>query len=101
MIKKLTLCIIHQHPRVLLGMKKRGFGMGRWNGFGGKVEAGETIEDATRREVGEENEGVRLFGSSDTDRFGPWSNIRTAEQIRECIETLELLDKAIAEPAKS
>ena len=59
MIKKLTLCIIHQHPRVLLGMKKRGFGMGRWNGFGGKVEAGETIEDATRREVGEEA-GIKI-----------------------------------------
>ena len=23
--------------RILLGMKKRGFGAGRWNGFGGKV----------------------------------------------------------------
>lgn len=35
-------------------MKKRGFGAGRWNGFGGKVEPGETIEDATKREVWEE-----------------------------------------------
>src|SRR3990167_5319839 len=52
--KQLTLCIIHEHPRVLLGMKKRGFGEGRWNGFGGKVDAGETIEDAARREVLEE-----------------------------------------------
>ncbi|MEK7607017.1 MAG: DNA mismatch repair protein MutT, partial [Patescibacteria group bacterium] len=38
--KLLTLCFIHQSPRILLGMKKRGFGAGRWNGFGGKVEAG-------------------------------------------------------------
>lgn len=50
----LTLCIIHQHPRILLGLKKRGFGTGRWNGFGGKVNSGETIEDATKREVKEE-----------------------------------------------
>ncbi len=35
-------------------MKKRGFGAGRWNGFGGKVHAGETIEEAARREVKEE-----------------------------------------------
>lgn len=50
----MTLCIIHQHPKVLLGMKKKGFGAGRWNGFGGKVEEGETIEDAVRRELLEE-----------------------------------------------
>ncbi len=50
----LTLCLIHDDERVLLGMKKRGFGAGRWNGFGGKVREGETIEEATRREVLEE-----------------------------------------------
>ncbi len=54
MKKILTLCLVHQHPRVLLGMKKRGFGAGKWNGFGGKVEAGETIEAAARRELKEE-----------------------------------------------
>ena len=53
-IKPLTLCIIHQHQKVLLGMKKRGFGAGRWNGFGGKLSAGETIEDAAKRELQEE-----------------------------------------------
>ncbi len=52
--KIMTLCIVHQHPKVLLGMKKRGFGAGRWNGFGGKVLAGESVEDAARREVLEE-----------------------------------------------
>jgi len=35
-------------------MKKRGFGAGRWNGFGGKVLSGETIEAAARRELTEE-----------------------------------------------
>ncbi len=52
--KQLTLTIIHQHPKVLLGMKKRGFGVGRWNGFGGKVNPGETVERAARRELQEE-----------------------------------------------
>ncbi|HDZ85913.1 MAG TPA: 8-oxo-dGTP diphosphatase [Candidatus Moranbacteria bacterium] len=50
----MTLCVIHQHPRVLLGMKKRGFGEGRYNGFGGKVHKGETIEEAAKREMLEE-----------------------------------------------
>jgi len=49
-----TLCIVHQHPKVLLGMKKRGFGEGRWNGFGGKLQEGETVEEAARRELFEE-----------------------------------------------
>ncbi|TSC68139.1 MAG: 7,8-dihydro-8-oxoguanine triphosphatase [Parcubacteria group bacterium Gr01-1014_72] len=49
-----TLVIVHTHPKVLLGYKKRGFGMGRWNGFGGKARAGEIIEDAARRELKEE-----------------------------------------------
>lgn len=35
-------------------MKKRGFGQGRWNGFGGKLEENETIEEAAKREVLEE-----------------------------------------------
>jgi len=35
-------------------MKKRGFGAGRWNGFGGKVQPDESIEDAAKREILEE-----------------------------------------------
>ena len=47
--KILTLLFVLEPGRVLLGMKKRGFGMGRWNGFGGKVQAGETIEEGAIR----------------------------------------------------
>ena len=54
MKKLLTLTIIHNHPKILLGMKKKGFGEGRWNGFGGKVEEGEGIEEAALRELHEE-----------------------------------------------
>lgn len=53
-IKILTLIIIQKNGKVLLGMKKRGFGKDRLNGFGGKVEEGESIENAARREVKEE-----------------------------------------------
>lgn len=35
-------------------MKKRGFGAGRWNGFGGKLQEQETVEMAAIRELKEE-----------------------------------------------
>lgn len=54
MKKVMTLCIIRKEDKVLLGMKKRGFGMGKWNGFGGKVNLNETILEAAKRELKEE-----------------------------------------------
>ena len=39
---------------ICLAMKKRGFGMGRWNGVGGKVNDNESIEEAAQREAKEE-----------------------------------------------
>lgn len=51
---QLTLCLIRNQTHILLGLKKRGFGQGRWNGFGGKVEHGESIVAAACREVKEE-----------------------------------------------
>lgn len=56
MKKILTLVLIESDGKVLLGMKKRGFGEGRWNGFGGKLAWGETIQEAAVREVEEETQ---------------------------------------------
>lgn len=53
-MKQLTLVIVKDKSQVLLGMKKRGFGAGRYNGFGGKVEESETILEAAMRELREE-----------------------------------------------
>lgn len=57
---------MHQQQKVLLGYKKRGFGAGKWNGFGGKVEDGEQIFDAARREIKEEA-GIEI---ADLDHLG-------------------------------
>ena len=54
-MKQATLCIVRDGNRILLGMKKRGFGSGKYNGFGGKVENAETIEAAALRELREES----------------------------------------------
>jgi 8-oxo-dGTP diphosphatase/2-hydroxy-dATP diphosphatase len=56
MIKKkvFTLVNIHDGDKILLGLKKRGFATGKWNGFGGKVQNDATILDGAIREVKEE-----------------------------------------------
>lgn len=57
--RKFTLALLHDvgavPPRVLLGLKKTGFGAGKYNGFGGKVEPGETVAAAAARELQEES----------------------------------------------
>jgi len=54
--KQLTLMMIlnEEQGEILLGMKKRGFGCGWWNGFGGKVKENETILECAKRETLEE-----------------------------------------------
>lgn len=51
-----TLLLVVKDDELLLAMKKRGFGVGMWNGVGGKVETGESIEAAMLRETREEIE---------------------------------------------
>lgn len=77
MKKLLTICVIHQHPRILLGLKKRGFGVGKWNGFGGKALEGELIEDTAVREVREEA-GIEV---EDVERIGVCEYIWTNDPV--------------------
>lgn len=49
-----TLLFLIDGNQILLAMKKRGFGKGRWNGVGGKLDPGETVEQAAIRECQEE-----------------------------------------------
>ena len=53
-MKHATLCIPITDTEILLGRKKLRWGAGKWNGFGGKIEKGETPEEATVRELEEE-----------------------------------------------
>ncbi|CAD0199084.1 unnamed protein product [Chrysodeixis includens] len=53
--KLFTLVFLRKEDEILLGFKKRGFGMNKWNGFGGKVEPNETIVEAAVRELSEES----------------------------------------------
>lgn len=49
-----TVCFILDKDKILLAMKKRGFGAGKWNGYGGKVNQGENLTEAAIRETEEE-----------------------------------------------
>lgn len=53
-MKEATLCLLVRDGEILLVMKKRGFGAGKWNGAGGKVKQGESPRSAVLREAREE-----------------------------------------------
>lgn len=64
-MRQVSLCLLIRENdgdrEILLAMKKRGFGKGRWNGVGGKPdpEKGETVFDSAIRET-EEEIGVKI-----------------------------------------
>lgn len=53
-VQQATLCFLIDGEKVLLALKKRGLGVDRWNGVGGKVLSGEGIKEAALREAREE-----------------------------------------------
>jgi 8-oxo-dGTP diphosphatase len=56
-MKYATICLLvegNPAQKILLGLKKKGFGKGKIVGFGGKIEPTETVEQAVVRELREE-----------------------------------------------
>jgi len=55
-MRQCTLVFLNKpnEQKILLAMKKRGFGVGKWNGVGGKLNECETIKEAAIRETREE-----------------------------------------------
>ena len=74
MKKIMTLAFILEENRILLALKKRGVGAGRYNGYGGKLMPNESLEEALVREMQEESGieiadftkvGIHLFESTE------------------------------------
>ena len=53
-----TLLLLRKDNKIMLALKKKGFGAGKYNGVGCKLESGETPEEAMIREAYEET-GVK------------------------------------------
>ena len=95
-----TIAIVHQHPRVLLAMKKRGFGAGKYNGLGGGQDDNESLEETAYREAFEEG-GIKIkdymlvgkirysFGSDEQDHLVHF--FRVSEFDGEPVETEEMV----------
>lgn len=61
-MKQATLCFLMKDNEILLAMKKKGFGVGKWNGVGGKLDTekgDKDIIDTVMRET-EEEIGVKI-----------------------------------------
>lgn len=78
--KYCSLLFLRRDDQILLAMKKRGFGSDRYNGVGGKIEPGETVEQAMIRECQEEimvtptayEKVAEQDFYMDTDTDAPW-----------------------------
>ena len=100
-----TLLLLKSNDQILLAMKKRGFGEGKWNGVGGKIEVGESIEQALVRECQEEigvtpknwRQVAELDFVQDANTPNPWHMYIhayiTNEWEGEPIETEEMMPK--------
>ncbi|KZT12768.1 uncharacterized protein LAESUDRAFT_689577 [Laetiporus sulphureus 93-53] len=86
-VRLYTNAFIRQDEKLLLGYKKRGFGKDLFNGFGGKVDVGETPLEAAIREL-EEEAGITaplehcgtLFFTSTDSKEAAYIEVFYAEQ---------------------
>jgi len=77
-----NLCyFVNDKNEILLQLKRRGFGRGKWNGPGGKQKADETIEQSAVREAREET-GLTMIEFKQLaelefiyENHGDWDNI--------------------------
>ena len=92
-----VLTFVRREGRLLLILKKRGLGAGKYNGPGGRIEPGETPEAAAVRETQEEL-GVTPLGLAQAGRlrfafadgYGIDCHVFTAREARgEAVETDE------------
>ena len=73
---------IRKDGRILLGHKRRGMGAGKWNGFGGKREDGETMRECAARELFEESGLI-----ADPKAFSAGAGAQEVRDLEPCFTT--------------
>jgi 8-oxo-dGTP pyrophosphatase MutT (NUDIX family) len=101
MIKHCTLCFLinKEKKQVCLGYKKRGFGEGKWNGVGGKIDPGETMEQAMIRETKEEFDVDIL--ESDLEKVGVIDFHFEADDVADILGNIYMCQTWRGEPAET
>ncbi|MBU4204779.1 8-oxo-dGTP diphosphatase [Patescibacteria group bacterium] len=59
-MKNATLCLLVKNNEILLAMKKRGFGVGKWNGVGGKIDKDKGDKDIVAAAIRETKEEIGI-----------------------------------------
>ena len=96
-----TLCFLIKDDKVLLSLKTRKIGQGCWNGYGGKIEAGETPEGAILRELSEEAEIKASRDFLTKVAIIDFQNVKVGQLEPVCRVHIYLLDRWQGEPQSS
>lgn len=94
------LVFLRREGEILLAMKKRGFGVGKLNGPGGKVEPGETFAEAAAREVHEEI-GVRVGPLTEVATLKFHMDEYDGHIMKHILGTIFICDEWTGEPTES
>lgn len=101
-MREATVCVLvwgNPPEQILLGLKKAGFAAGKYNGIGGKVEAGETVTTAAVREL-EEETGIKA-AEEDLQAMGHLTFLFPARPAWNQAVHVFLLRKWIGDPQES
>ncbi len=76
-MRKVSLVFLIKENKILLALKKRGFGINLYNGIGGKQDEGETILETAKRETFEEI-GVKVDNLEQVAILNFYTNNKTS-----------------------
>ena len=101
-LKEATLVFLVQDKKVLLARKTRHIGEGRWNGYGGGVEKGQSLIECAISECEQESSGVKIL-PADLQKVAEvtFHNIKTDGEQFSCLVHVFIAERWVGEPVES